>query len=214
MARSSTEGRVRRAASGVACAMLLLAAGRGAQAEAAEPPDRHVTLSATLGVSRPSESIFRDVYGDTLTPLVAQATVPLTVLGAELFAGVRDVRKAGQAVGTAGAGVSADETLNFRMTSARLGVMRGLARGAWTLGAGIGASYNWYREKWPAFGLDTAGARPGVVVQLSVARRVSRRWSVLVRGEYSRISSARARDDLEQVGLGGIDVGAGVGFRF
>ena len=214
MGRGSTDALVRRVAPALAGGMLLLATAAVSQAAGPVLPKERLTLSATLGVGRPSGSIFREVYGSALTPFGAQLNWRPTSRGLEVFVGLRHVRKSGEAVVDDGAGLTTGERVSFRMTSVRLGVEQSVARGPWVLGAGIGASYNWYRERWPSFDLETTGARAGLVAQVTAARRLSRRWLLLARGEFSAISSAVAEDEMPRVGLGSLDLAAGVAFRF
>jgi hypothetical protein len=203
----------------LAVPLVLVLAGVTAGAAAAQPAPEPArgTLSAAAAVFRPLAQEFRDLYG-TQVPVVAQLDWPI---GRHLavFAGVRHLRSSGETIP-----VSQQETreperfaIRFRSTSLRLGGLLLVPRGPWSVSAGAGAVYCRYSERWPDAGFNERDDGTGFIVQAGVTRAFARRWSALGRVEYSygpRTKPAAGSDVVTRVNLGGIDVTAGIGFRF
>jgi len=173
-----------------------------------------LSASATIGLGVPIDGLFRDVYGDVLTPIALQADVALGDRGLLAFGGVRHVRRSGEAVIEASAGASG-QAVRFRMTTARFGLGWRLARGDWTVGLAGGPTYNFFREEWEDFDLVTDDRSVGFVGQASLSRAIRGRVEFLLRGEYSWAAAESAQDPtLPEANLGAIDLAAGIAWRF
>jgi len=217
MGRSEGKGAACSLLFAVTCLVALPAQGQGA-----EPVAPGVTpglpgplaVSVTVGVSRPAESVFRDVYGSPVVPLAGQVDWRIGTSGLGLFGGVRWVTAAGVAVAEGGPRPS-DERVEFSMLSWRVGPSWGARRGAWGFGVGGGLAYNSYREEWETAGLLVEDSGPGALVQGAVERAITRRLSALLRVEYAWFEADAPEDTgLGSVGLGGIDLAGGLAFRF
>ena len=174
------------------------------------PDDPRVSLSGLVGVGRANDATFREVYG-TVVPVAAQVDWRLGDAGAEVFAGVRYVGRTGEVTG---AGLPAAQSLTFRMTSVRVGAGWSLPGARWQFTVAGGASYDAYRESWKDLDLETSDATVGIVVQATIARRLSRRVAALVRGEYSTSRVEAADPALGRINLGSLDLVAGMSFGF
>ncbi len=198
---------------------LLLALPAWGQGVAARPagtpfPAGPVRLSVTAGVGLPSDDVFRDVYGSTVVPIGGQVDWRIGTSGFGLFGGLRWVSTTGEAIAD-DAAVASGERLEFAMMSWRVGPSWSVLRGPWGFGAGAGLTYNSYREEWESAGLRVEDSGIGAVFQGNVERRFTRRLSALVRLEYALFEIDPPEDTgLGSVALGGLDITAGIGFRF
>lgn len=202
---------------GSAAAMALLGAALAccppAAASAQSPPDEpRLQVSGLVGLARPSDATFRDIYGDTLVPVSVQLDWRLSDAGAEVFAGVRHVGQSGEAIGSTPA--SSPPSLSFRMTSVRFGIGWRAPGRRWRFAVSGGGSYNWYRETWKDFDVETEDQVFGVVVQTSVSYRLSRRVSLIASGEFSAIGVDSIDPALRSVGLGSLDFLGGLSLGF
>jgi len=201
-------------------AVLLLALpawgqGAAAQSPGTASPAGPVGLSVTAGVGLPSDDVFRDLYGSTVVPVAAQVDWRIGTSGFGVFGGLRWVSATGEAIAEAPSVAASAERLEFAMTSWRVGPSWSVLRGPWAFGVGAGLAYNSYREEWESAGLRVEDSGVGAVFQGTVERRFTRRLSALLRVEYLLFDADAPEDTgLGSVALGGLDIAAGIGFRF
>jgi hypothetical protein len=177
-------------------------------------PRGQVAASLTVGVSRPADTVFRDVYGSAVVPVTGQVDWRLGPLGFGLFGGARWVSAAGEAVAE-GTSQPGGERVQFSMLSWRLGPSWGGRRGPWGVTAGAGLAYHLYREEWAAAGVRVEDSGIGGVLQGTVERALTRKLAALLRAEYGWFEAEAAEGTgLDPVGLGGFDVAGGLAFRF
>ncbi|MBP1634670.1 MAG: hypothetical protein H6Q10_1244 [Acidobacteria bacterium] len=201
-------------------ALAVAAAAWAAAAPAQEPAGQGAgsrplrsALSAVVSVSRPSDEVFRQVYGSVVVPLSAQVDVPVGWNGLIVFGGARYARSSGEASTVGDLPVVAP--LRFRLASVRAGAGWGWLAGPWQVTVAAGPSVNWYREEWAGFDLVVSGREVGFVGEVTAGRSISRRLSVVVRGEYSTAKATPRQDPtLPDAELGGLDLGGGIAFRF
>jgi hypothetical protein len=175
------------------------------------PDGPRVSMAGLVGLARPNDETFREVYASGLVPLSAQLDWHLGT-SAEVFAGIRYVGQTGEAIGSTAAATA--RSLTFRMTSVRFGIGWIAPGRRWRLAVSGGGSYNLYRETWKDLDIETEDAAFGVVVQTSVSYRLSRRVSLLARGEFSAIGVDSIDPALRSVSLGSLDVLGGVSLGF
>lgn len=181
-----------------------------ASAQLADRP--RVSVSGLVGVARPADATFREIYGSTATPVTVQMDWRLGDAGAEVFGGVRYVGQAGE--GISDSAPSSGEPLTFHMTSVRFGVGWSFPSAGWRFTVAGGGSYNAYRESWKDLGIETKDSAFGVVVQTTVSRQITRRIGLLARMEFSAIGAEPIDPSLRSVNLGSLDLLAGVSFAF
>jgi hypothetical protein len=192
-------------------------AATGASTALAQAPPAggagRVEVSIAAAVSRPADSVFREAYGDVVVPLSAQLEVPVGWKGLFAFGGARYVRASGEASSMGLLPVVVP--LRFRQSSVRAGLGWRFRAGACAVSLAGGPSLNWYREQWEGFGLVVTGREPGLVAQLSASRPISRRFGLVARGEFTTANADPRQDPtLPEANLGGVDLGAGLVFRF
>ena len=183
-----------------------------AQAPASGASGR-VEVSLVAAVSRPADAVFREAYGSAVVPLSAQLDVPVGWKGLIVFGGARYVGASGEASSMGLLPVVVP--LRFRQASIRTGLGWRLRAGSWAVSAAAGPSVTWYREEWEGFGLVVKGRAVGLVAQLSASRPISRRFGLMARGEFTTANADPRQDPtLPEADLGGVDLGAGLVFRF
>lgn len=197
--------------------VLVVAMTAWASAASAQAPSpagaARVEGSLVAAVSRPADALFREAYGGAVVPLSAQLEVPVGWKGLFAFGGARYVRASGEASSMGLLPVVVP--LRFRQASIRGGLGWRFRAGAWAVSLAGGPSLDWYREEWEGFGLVVTGRAAGLATQLSASRPISRRFGLVARGEFTAANADPRQDPtLPEANLGGVDLGAGLVFRF
>lgn len=172
------------------------------------PDEPRVSVAGLVGLARPTDETFREVYGSSLVPFSAQVDWRLGSAGAEAFAGIRHVGTTGEAIGDTAAATG--QSLTLRMTSVRFGLGWQAPGRRWRFAVSGGGSYNWYRETWEDLDIETKDHVFGIVAQASVSYRLSRRVSLIASGEFSAIGVDAMDPALPSVSLGSLDFLGGV----
>ena len=174
----------------------------------AQPAEPRASVSVLAGLARPNDATFRELYASGIVPLNAQVDFRPDSVGVEVFGGFRYVEQTGEA--QSNTGTPSGLALSFRMASVRFGVGWRAPGRHWQIAVSGGGSYNWYRESWKELDIETEDQALGFVVQTTVSYRISRRLSLLARGEFSAISADSAVPTLGSVSLGSLDVLGGL----
>lgn len=167
-------------------------------------------VSASAGFFQPSSPVVSDLYGRGL-PVTIQADGRITDrLG--MFAGVRFARDTGRTV-VVGQQIEEERyRITLRTDAARLGATYYVSRGRSSLALGGGLVVGWYVERWPDAGFVGRGSAPGALASAGFSRLLTGRVTVTGRVEYTYLPVDRTA--LRSVGLGGLDVTAGIGVSF
>ncbi len=198
----------------IAVVLLVLPIGFVAVADAqpSSLPGRFA-VSGTAGLFWPSDSAMRDVYGSRLTPLTGQFEVGIAP-DVSLFGGVKWFSANGQSVIVGTPVTSETSATSLSVTSIRVGAEVSKAVAArWTLAGGGGLVFAMYNEAWPDAGRTYNGRSNGFLALAEVRYAPGARWAVIGRFEYSGLG-ADVPEGNTTVGLGGIEVSAGVRFVF
>jgi hypothetical protein len=94
--------------------------------------------------------------------------------------------------------------LHWRMTTLRLGLHYRFSPSRFTPFVGIGGSYSFYREQWPAAAMTNEGQKAGFFCQVGGRYRLQRRWQALVQLDYSAIPAGSGPQG--KVNLGGFSL--------
>jgi hypothetical protein len=184
-------------------------------AAAAATSRAQAVASVSFAVFRPVDRAVREMYGSGALPVTAQFEYPA---GRRLrpFVGFRWSTDRGRTVAAGSSPGTLAYGLTLRTSSIRGGVLVGLPLGRVDVALGGGISANWYDERWSGASLAASGHHRGAVIQASLRTAVTRRLLAMARLEYSSIPNVQrvADTDLARVDLGGLEVGAGLGFRF
>ena len=197
------------------CAVLVMVvlAQTGPAAQAEEEPPRF-SVSAAVGVLRPSDVSFRELYGGSHVPVTVQLECRLWPRLA-LFGGGQFLGADGRTIAE-GAQVG-DESfpLRFTTSSIRVGALVLMPKRRWTVFAGGGASYSTYHEDWTGTQVSASGKTYGFLAQAGVRYVLTGPVSLSGGVEYTYVpahsSDASSGGTIDLGGLG-VSLGVGVGF--
>src|SRR5512139_2770104 len=196
------------------CAVLVMVvlaqAGLAAQAEE-EPP--RFSVSAAVGVLRPSDVSFRELYGGSHVPVTVQLECRLWSRLA-VFGGVQLLGADGRTIAEEAEAGDEDFQLRFTTSSIRVGALVLMPKRKWTVYAGGGASYSTYHEEWTGAQISASGKAYGFVAQAG-ARYVLTGPIFLSGGvEYTYAPADSDASSEGTTNLGGLGVSLGAGIRF
>lgn len=174
---------------------------------------RGATVVLAAAAFRPSNEVFRSLYGAPQWPLSAQVEVPLDG-PVFAFAGARRLAREGETLAIPPAVDDTRFPLELSVTSVRAGagVTRQQRRGR--LYAAVGAEYAQATERWPAADLSHDSQGWGVVIQAGAEAPVWGRLAARALVEYAAVHAGDDPETGEKLALGGLALGAGVSFRF
>jgi len=169
-----------------------------------------VGISLSSGLFLPSMKEFRQIYGSPIPLAFAVSWTKTSGLGFSL--GIEYVDKSGHTLG-------GGETLplRFRMWTIPAAISFGYDRGWIRYAAGLGLSFNSYKETWEAAGLENLGSssqRVGYLALLTVEVPFSSRFAALARIRYMTLSTNASSFLGHIVNLGGTSLQLGIAYSF
>ena len=177
-----------------------------------EPP--RLTVLATIGAMRPSDTAVRDLYSGTFMPITIEADVR-AFWRVFVFVSGQFLRKDGEAVFDLPPAPEERFPLRLATSSARIGggVVFPLQR--WIVSAQAGMSYTGYDEKWVGEDVPAAtGHAYGFIAEGGVDWRVAGPLWAVGRFEYTYTPTGNAQQAVPAFDLSGVSLSAGVAVRF
>jgi hypothetical protein len=170
-----------------------------------------VGVSLASGLFLPSMKEFREIYGSPIPLAFAVSWTKTSGLGFSL--GIEYVDKSGRTLGDGG------ETLplRFRMWTIPAAISFGYDLGWIRYAAGLGVSFNSYKETWEVAGLEnlsSSSRRVGYLALLTVEVPFSSRFAALARVRYMTLSTNASSFLAQIVNLGGTSLHIGVSYSF
>ena len=167
-------------------------------------------VSLTSGIFIPSMRDFRQIYGSPIPLAVTASWTMASGLGFSL--GVEYFNKSGRTIG-------GDETLplRFRMWTVPVSVGYERDRGWIRYAAGLGLSFNSYKETWQVPGLESltaASRRAGCLAVLSVEFPFASRFAARAGIRYMTLSTNTKTCQGRIINLGGTSLQIGVSYSF
>jgi opacity protein-like surface antigen len=194
----------------VAAAVLFVAVLPASALWSQSKPDRkRLTAAVSVGVARPADQSFRELYGTVQYPFSMQADYEIHrhIL---VFSGYAHVGRTGRTLETESSFAPASDPIQFGMHSVKLGLLYALPLHRITLLGGGGAGFHFYRETWEAAGVATKGNKTGWIAQGGAECALTRSFSLVSRVEYSRIV-IRAKSSMENdASLGRLELSLGL----
>jgi len=171
-----------------------------------------LTMSFAAGVFCPLQESFRELYGSAQIPVSLQIHYRFSE-EFYIFTGLRYLQSSGKSkiVGPKYTAESYD--LKFSMMSVRLGFFFTLKPGQFVPYAGVGANYNFYREKWEDMGYEVRDRKLGLLVQAGTEYSLNRILSLVGGIEYSSIQTNSGAKLESRVDLGGFEFYLGIQFK-
>ena len=170
-----------------------------------------VGVSLASGIFLPGMKEFREIYGSPIPLAFAVSWTKTSGLGFSL--GIEYVDKNGRTLGGGG------ETLpiRFRMWTVPAAISYGYDLGWIRYAAGLGLSFNSYKETWEVAGLESLSSssqRVGYLALLTVEVPFSSRFAALARVRYMTLSTNASSFLARIVNLGGTSLHIGVSYSF
>jgi hypothetical protein len=196
-------------------ASLLLASLAAFPCFADAQPQAHrprASVAAAGGVFRPSEQVFRDVYGGSEATWLVQVDASITgPIG--VFGGVRRLSRDGRTVVEPDADLAFDTTLD--VTSVRFGARAGGRVGPVLVTGRFGADYNTGDEEWPDLRMSTSFDAWGWLAQGSIEVPLWKRVAAIGLIELTRATVDTGREtSTQRTQIGGITFAAGISLGF
>jgi hypothetical protein len=198
--------------------LLALVVSAALPGRAAFSQSHPVELWVRSGVFQPSDESLAEVYPGARFPFVAQGEVRVRSAVA-VFGGLRYAMMDGDAVAEGGAnGAALGTATRLTSTAARVGALVVLQRGRhWDIRLGGGVTVTSYSEDWSGADANSvSGTKAGWLLEAAVSRRLGRHWFLGGSVEYSgvHVPAGGGENPTFEANLGGLDLLAGVGFRF
>jgi len=197
------------------CLVLIAAcAGWAASPLCAQSATNPGSVSACffVGVARPSEEAFRQIYGSAQFPVSVQANIRL-YRGLHAFVGYAYVSRNGRVMAVDPGTTNEGELLRFRMHTVKAGGLYAVPVWKLTLLAGAGISCNYYLERWEAAGISTSGDKAGLLVQTGAEYPLFSRLSLAGRIEYCHLPIRASSAAEVDTNLGRLDFELGLVFK-
>ncbi|MGB8951492.1 MAG: outer membrane beta-barrel protein [Candidatus Aminicenantales bacterium] len=171
-----------------------------------------LTISFAAGVFCPLQESFRELYGSAQIPVSLQVNYRFSE-EFFVFTGLRYLQSSGKSKIVGPEYVSESYDLKFSMMSVRLGFFFTFKTGQFVPHAGIGANYNFYREKWEDLNYEVSDRKLGLLVLAGTEYTLNRILSLVGGIEYSSIQTNSGSKLESRVDLGGFEFYLGILFK-
>ncbi len=193
-----------------AAVAVLVAALAAPEVRSQSKPDRkRFAASVFVGVARPADRSFRELYGKVGYPLAAQVDCGIYrhIL---VYAGYAHFGRTGKTLVEDSMAAPESDSIRFGMHTVKLGLLYTVPLGRVTLLGGGGPGFHFYRETWEVAGVATSGSKAGFTAQGGVEYALTRSFSLVGRIEYSH-ATVKATSPMESnVELGRFETSLGL----
>jgi hypothetical protein len=177
-----------------------------------ESPISRFSVGLFVGASRPTENLFRQLYGSVQTPVSLEARCRI-FRQLYVFSSYGYLATTGRAELMAIEGIRESDPLKLRMNLLKAGSVYAFPVRRMLLLVGGGINYSTYRERWESAGFTTEGGKLGFLARAGIEYPLFKRLSLNGRIDFSHLQKSAESASENETNLGGLELSIGIAFR-